>query len=80
MRRHPYETAADRELERFPAVRVVGREQRRKIRVLTLEYDGSSRSVFYPCTPSDKKGPRNHVQDIRRALREMGLVPDGRPV
>ena len=74
MKRHPYEAAADRELERFPAVRLVGREYRGKSRALVVEFAGAQRSVFYPCTPSDCRGIRRHLQDIRRVLREMGVA------
>lgn len=64
MKRHPYEAAADRELAKFPAVRVV-------------EHGGQRRSIFYPCTPSDCRGIRRHLQDIRRVLREMGVASTG---
>lgn len=75
MKRHPYEAAADRELEKFPSVRLVGRESRGKSRALVVEFNGSRRSVFYPCTPSDYRAIHRHLQDIRRVLRELGVAP-----
>lgn len=73
MSRHPYDEAADRELARFPAVRVVARERRGKHRALVLEHAGTQRCVFYPGSPSDHLGPRKHCKDIRRVLRELGV-------
>ena len=71
-RRHPYDDLADRELSAWPGVQWE-RDESGKHLALRLTYAGESRKVHYPFTPSDKwRGPLNHVQDIRRVLRELG--------
>lgn len=72
-RKHPYDEAADRELARWPGVVVIDRATMPSgHRRLVLEYRGKRRFVVYPGTPRDnKRGPRNHVQDIRRVLRQI---------
>lgn len=74
MKPHPYEAAAAAELAKHPGVRVVGRERRGKSMALVLEFNGQQRRVFYPCTPSDHRGPPRHVQDIRLVLRVLGAI------
>ena len=74
MKSHSYDSAAARELAKYPGVRVVGRDRRGKSLALILEFNGARRSVFYPCTPGDKCGARNHVRDIRRVLRQLGAL------
>lgn len=69
---HPYDEAADREIANFPGARVVSRETGTKQRRLVLEYRGQQRTVFYPKTPSDHRGPMRHACDVRKILRNMG--------
>lgn len=66
-----YEQAADAEIARWPGVIIMGREIA-KHAVLILGFEDKTRKVFYPASPSDAKGSRNHAQDIRRVLLGMG--------
>ena len=71
-RRHPYDELADRELSAWPGVQWERGEGGKHL-ALRLTYAGESRKVHYPLTPSDKgRGPLNHINDIRRILRELG--------
>lgn len=72
-RSHPYDAAADRELARWPGVVVLDRATMPSgHRRLVLEYRGKRRFVVYPGSPSDSRtGAKNHVQDIRRVLRQI---------
>jgi hypothetical protein len=66
-----YDTFANAELALWPGVSWE-RGQTTRHRVLMLSYDGKSRRVVYPMSPSDNSGPRNHAQDIRHTLWGMG--------
>jgi hypothetical protein len=72
-RTHPYDDAADRELAKWPGVVVLARVVVSSgHRHLILEYKGQRRFVVHPASPSDSRtGARNHVQDIRRVLRQI---------
>jgi hypothetical protein len=72
-RRHPYEIAADAELAQWPGVAWQRLAQGRKSMAAVVTYMGKARKVHYPITPSDSStGPLNHVQDLRRTLRDIG--------
>lgn len=72
MNRHPYDSAQDRELARWPGV-TWSREIAGKHLKLVVEFEGQSRFIVFPTSPSDStRGPLNHVQNIRQTLKEMG--------
>jgi hypothetical protein len=72
-RRHPYDEAADAELAHWSGVTWERLAQGRKALSLVVSYRGVTRKVHYPITPSDSRtGALNHVQDLRRTLRDMG--------
>lgn len=68
-----HEDYADEELAFWPGV-TWERRQRSKHLVLVLTFNGVTRGVIYPATGSDRRGPLNHVRDIRIALRELGAT------
>lgn len=70
-RRHPYHALADAELTAWPGV-TAERGRKTAHLTLTLRYAGRSRFVVYPDSPSDHRGPLNHVRDIRRTLTALG--------
>lgn len=74
-----YITASERELRRWPGV-TARREHLSRHARMVLTFNGQSRCVTYPLSPSDRRGPMNHVGDIRKALLEMGAtrLPDPR--
>lgn len=74
-----YITASERELRRWPGV-TTRREHLSRHARMVLTFNGQSRCVTYPLSPSDRRGPMNHVGDIRKALLEMGAtrLPDPR--
>jgi len=77
-RRHPYDAAADGELAHWPGVTWERPPPGRKTLALAITYAGATRRVHYPITPSDSgKGALNHVQDVRRTLRDMGAQRRG---
>ena len=71
-RTHPYDAVADAEIAKHPTAQIVRRETNGQGCVLWLRVGDATRPVFYPKTPSDRKGPLNHVRDIRRVLRALG--------
>lgn len=77
--RHPYDDAVTAELERWPGV-TASRVCRSKHYALNLMYDGRTRFVIYPNSPGDTvRGVRNHLRDVRAALREIGARRDTEP-
>lgn len=75
MTRHPYDSAQDRELSRWPGV-TWSRESAGKHMKLVVEFEGQSRFIVFPTSPSDSaRGALNHVKNIRQTLKEMGAEP-----
>lgn len=74
MRRHPYELPADREIASWPGVAVLARAVMPSgHRRLIVEFRGRRRFIAYPGTPTgNPRAIKNHIQDIRRVLRELG--------
>lgn len=69
-----YDEASDAELARWPGV-TASRTVGGKHACLVLEFDGKTRKVFYPVSPSDAyRGQKNHITNIRHTLRAMGAV------
>jgi hypothetical protein len=66
-----YVAFADRELECWPGVAVSRDSSHRHMRV-TVTYAGRSAFVTCPTTGSDRRGPHNHVRDLRAVLRGLG--------
>ncbi len=74
--RHDYETAAVREIERWPGV-AVRFEKTAKHRRAVFSVAGQSRFVVYPTSPSDsRRGALAFLTDVRTTLRSMGAVQD----
>lgn len=74
VKRTDYDDVVDAELSRWPGVTAT-RQVRGKHYALVLEYNGWSRFVIYPCSPGDGvHGAKNHLGDVRKALRDMGAV------
>jgi hypothetical protein len=72
-RRHPYDELVARELADWPGVRHEHLPHGAKSRRLLVTYNGASRKIYSPLTPSDRAhGALNHLNDIRRVLRELG--------
>ncbi len=66
-----YTSRADAELADWPGV-TWSRGQTARHRYLALTYAGKTQRVIYPLSPSDWRGPRRHVTDIRHTLLAMG--------
>lgn len=67
-----YESSQTLELSRWPGVTHT-RETRGKHRALVLTFNGKSRFVTYPTSPSDsRRGCLEHLKDIRSTLRDLG--------
>jgi hypothetical protein len=68
-----YDEYREAELKNWPGVSVSEVRRGSKADRVYLAYNGKSRFVSFPHSPSDSRtGPRNHVQDVRRVLRELG--------
>lgn len=79
VRRHCYDEAVEAELAHWPGV-TVRREHRGKHLALILTFNGVSRFVTYPTSPGDVlRGPKNHVSNVRQALRGLGAKRDTEP-
>lgn len=69
-----YDEPTDAELARWPGVTST-RTVRSKHYALLLTFNGVTRQVFYPCSPSDAyRGALNHLADVRRVLTELGAT------
>lgn len=68
-----YQLAADREVRRWPDAAITERTTGKHCRV-TLTYNGKSRFVIHPASPSDVRGVHRHVQDIKRTLTLLGAT------
>jgi hypothetical protein len=66
------ETRVDAEVAQWPGAAILRREKTKRHQRLVLGYNGSERFVIYPLTPSDWRGELNHLQDVRKTLRDMG--------
>lgn len=74
-----YDPITDAELERWPGV-TWRRELRGKHQALVLTFGNVSRFVIYPTSPGDSiRGPKNHLANVRQALREMGAARTAEP-
>jgi len=72
VKRTCYDPITDAELERWPGVTWT-REPRGKHQALVLTFGNVSRFVIYPTSPGDSiRGPKNHLANVRQALRAMG--------
>lgn len=66
-----YEDAIEHELRNWPGVEAeFGR--RAKHRQVILRFGGRSRFVVYPDSPSDHRGCRNNIIDIRKECASLG--------
>ena len=73
MKDNEYVAAGIAEVGSWPGVRIVERIRGTKQNRVVLGFEGRTRYVVYPHSPSDRRtGARNHVQDIRRVCRELG--------
>jgi hypothetical protein len=69
-----YHAASHRELERWPGA-TIEYGVARKHGYAQIGFNGLSRKVFHPMSPSDGiRGALQHTNDIREALRAMGAV------
>lgn len=63
----------DRELEKWPGVAAYREFPGNRHNRLIITFGGKSRFVIYPSSPGkSRKAILNHIQDVRRALRELG--------
>lgn len=68
-----YQNVAEREIASWAGVefRVDMHGRHEKLR---LTFNGQTRHLLRPRTPSDTRGPTNHRCDIKRKLKEMGAT------
>lgn len=59
------------EIENWPGVQHV-LDQGKRHHKLKLTYNGSSRTIPMPSTPSDHRAAKNQVMYIKRLLRDLG--------
>jgi hypothetical protein len=72
-----YCEAAERELKHWPNVTIVSTERASGSGndKLILAYNGKTRFVIKPHSPSDCAfGHRRHLRDIRRVCKELGAI------
>jgi hypothetical protein len=63
----------DRELEKWSGVEAYREFPGNKHNRLIITYGDQSRFVIYPSSPGKcRKAILNHLQDVRRVLRELG--------
>lgn len=74
MRRHDFEHTMLQEVEKHPGV-IISFEHRGKHKAALVTANNATVKIFYPLTPSDtKRGGLNNRQDVRRALRQLGVT------
>jgi hypothetical protein len=66
-----YDDLVEAELKHWQGVTWT-RQVRSKHYALVLTFEGVSRFVTYPCSPSDRRGALNHITTVKAVLREMG--------
>lgn len=66
-----YHQAAEREIRKWPGAAITERTRGKHCRVY-LSYNGNTRFVVHPASPSDIRGVPRHVSDIKRQLALMG--------
>ncbi len=66
-----YDDAVDAELALWLGVEAK-RRKLSKHQKLVLTFNGETRFLVYPSTPSDRRGALNHVGDLKKLLLEMG--------
>lgn len=73
VRKTYYDDPVDAELAMWPGV-MFAREAGGKHLALVLTFAGQTRRVFYPSSPSDKRGALNNIQNVRATLKALGAV------
>ena len=74
MNSREYEKVMTQETAKYPGLSV-SFEHRGKHKAAVFAIEDKTRRVFYPASPSDSRtGTLNKLQDVRRVLREMGVL------